>query len=186
MTHKDDVAHLAGLDVHSLPCPTGKIETMIHPLVTGDIEQFTAWRATDDYLAQFVRKETQEHMDGRRVLFVAEACGQLVGTIQFVPNHEEQDLADGKATAYLESLEVREDFRKRGLGTWLIASVEHIAVEHGFRRLTLMVEPDNVPALSLYRKLGFAFFKHFTEIWRGKPHPLLCMGKALEGRPNDS
>ena len=179
VTRRNEQVHLAGLDVRPLPGPAGETHAIIHPLVTGDIGQFTAWRATDDYLAQWARKEIQEHLDGKRILLVAEACGQLVGTVQFVPNHEDKDLADGKTTAYLEALEVREDFRKRGLGTWLVTSVERLAVEQGFRRLTLMVEPDNGPALSLYRKLGFVFFKDSTEIWRGKPHALLCMEKAL-------
>jgi len=177
-------AHLAGLDVRYLPDSEGETQTIVRPLVTKDIEPFMAWRATDDYLARWARKEIQEHLDGKRILLVAEACGQLVGTVQYVPNHAEKDLADGRTTAYLEALEIREDFRKRGLGTWLVASVERLAVEQGFRRLTLMVEPDNGPALSLYRKLGFAFFKDFTEIWRGKPHPLLCMEKALVNDPD--
>lgn len=179
VTHEDDVAHLAGLGVRPLPGPAGEIHTIIHPLVTGDIEQFMAWRATDYYLANWARKEIQEHRDGKRILLVAEASGQLVGTVQFVPNHEDSDLADGKTTAYLEALEGREDFRKRGLGTWLVTSVERLAVEQGFRRLTLMVEPDNVPALSLYQRLGFTAFKNSSEIWRGKPLALLCMEKML-------
>lgn len=128
-----------------------------------------------------VRKETQEHWDGKRVLFVAETGGEIVGTVQFVPTHAEDFLADGKTTAYLEALEVKEEFRKRRLGTWLINSVERMAVQRGFRRLTLMVEPDNEPALSLYRKQGFAVFRDYTEIWRGKPHYLLCMEKQLSG-----
>lgn len=138
-----------------------------------------AWRATDDYLANVSRKETQEHLDGKRILLVVEGRGQLVGTIRFVPTHEDGDLADGRVTAYLQALEVRKAFRRRGLGTWLIRSVEEIVAERGFSHLTLMVEPENAPALSLYRKLGFATFKNSSELWRGKPLALLCMAKAL-------
>ena len=179
MIRRDDVAHLAGLDVRPLPRPAGETHAIIHPLVTGDIEQFMAWRATDDYLAHWAREETQEHLDGKRVLLVAEAGGQLVGTVQFVPHHEDKDLADGKITAYLLALEVKDEFRRRGLGSWLVASVQHLALDQGFRRLTLMVEPDNGPALSLYQRLGFTAFKNSSEIWRGKPLALLCMEKML-------
>jgi probable phosphoglycerate mutase len=183
LTRTNDVTHLAGLDVRSLPASVGtETETVVHPLVTGDIEQFMQWRATDDHLANWALKEIGEHLDGKRILLVAEANDQLVGTFQFVPNHEDKDLADGRLTAYLQALEIREGFRRRGLGTWLITSVERLAVERGFQRLTLMVEPDNGPALSLYQKLGFSFFKDFTEIWRGKPHYLLCMEKSLTAR----
>jgi len=75
---------------------------------------------------------------------------------------------------------VREDFRRRGLGTWLIESVERLALERGFKRLTLMVEPDNHPAISLYLKLGLRFFKQTTEFWRGRPRKRLCMEKLAE------
>jgi ribosomal protein S18 acetylase RimI-like enzyme len=158
---------------------TGGVEVIIRPLTAQDIEQFVAWRGGDDYKDNIVRKEIQEHLVGRRVLLVAEASGQLVGTVQFVPTHEDKDLADGETTAYLEALEVREDYRKRGLGTHLVRTVERISIERGFRRLTFMVEPDNEPALSLYRRLGFEASKNSSELWRGKPHAVLCMSKTL-------
>ena len=152
---------------------------LIRPLTEHDIEQFLAWRAGDDYVCDIAGKEIQEHLEGKRVLLVAEAGGQLVGTVQFVPAHVDSDLADGKTTAYLQALEVREDFRRRGLGTHLVRAVERIGTDRGFTRLTLMVEPDNGPALSLHRKLGFEVFKNSSELWRGKPLALLCMRRAL-------
>jgi probable phosphoglycerate mutase len=179
VTRRDDARHLVGLGVHPLKDVTGGIGVIIRPLTVQDIEQFVTWRGGDDYKDNIVRKETQEHLAGRRVLLVAEAGGQLVGTVQFVPTHADRDLADGKATAYLQALEVKEDFRKRGLGTRLVGTVERIGVERGFGRLTLTVEPDNRPALSLYQELGFETFKESSELWRGKPLTLLCMSKAL-------
>lgn len=182
----DPTGEICGIGyVVALPGSTEEAQIIVRPFVTDDIERFTAWRATDDYLAGFVRKETQEHLDGKRILLVAQAGDRLVGTIQLVPNHEDHDLADGHTTAYLEALEVKEDFRRRGLGTWLMTTVERLAVELGFRRLTLMVEPGNGPALSLYRKLGFVFFKDSNDFWRGKSHPVRCMEKGLTGLPND-
>lgn len=96
--------------------------------------------------------------------------GQLIGTVQFVPRHEDPDLADGASTAYLQALEVREDMRRRGLGSRLIRSVEPTAASRGFSRVTLMVEPDNAPALSPYEKMGFRVFKRSTDLWREMDH----------------
>jgi probable phosphoglycerate mutase len=179
VSRQDDVQHLAGLEVCQLSTGVGSTEVTIRPLIVQDIEKFTAWRGGDDYKDDIVRKEIQEHLTGKRVLLVAETGGQLVGTVQFVPTHEDPDLADGKTTAYLQALEVREDCRRQGLGTRLTGTVERIGIEQGFRRLTLMVEPDNTPAISFYRRLGFKAFKDSSELWRGKPLALICMSKAL-------
>jgi ribosomal protein S18 acetylase RimI-like enzyme len=176
---RDDIRHLAGLEVHRQSGVVGDDGVIIRPLVVQDVDLFLTWRATDDYLRDITRKEIQQHLEGRRVLLVAESDGQLVGTIQFVPTHEDRDLADGKTTAYLQALEVREHFRGRGLGTWLIHTVERAGVDRGFKRLTLMVEPGNAPAISLYRKLGFEPFKDSSEVWRGSRLALTCMWKPL-------
>ncbi len=74
---------------------------------------------------------------------------------------------------------VMEDCRRRGLGTRLVGAVERMSLERGFKRLTLMVEPDNKPAICLYSKLGFTVFKDSSELWRGKPLATLCMSKSL-------
>ena len=60
-----------------------------------------------------------------------------------------------------------------------MGAVERTSIERGFKRLTLMVEPDNRPAICFYQKLGFAAFKSSSELWRGKPLALLCMSKPL-------
>ena len=92
-------------------------EVAIRPLKVQDVEEFVRWRGSDDYKNDVVRKEVREHLAGKRVLFVAKTGRRLVGTVQLVPTHEDADLADGKTTAYLQALEVREDCRRRGLGT---------------------------------------------------------------------
>ncbi len=173
-----DIEHLGETYAGMSSSPAAEI--VVRPLVERDVEPFVAWRGGDSYKDAIARKEIEEHFAGKRVLFVAELDGELAGTVQFVPRHEDPDLGDGASTAYLQALEVREDMRRRGLGSRLIRTVESTAVSRGFSRLTLMVEPDNAPALSLYEKMGFRVFKRSSELWRGRQLPTLCMAKDLK------
>ncbi|MHA6485400.1 GNAT family N-acetyltransferase [Paenibacillus sp. strain BS8-2] len=56
---------------------------------------------------------------------------------------------------YLDSIAVDERFRGRGIAKSLIAEFERFGRAAGFIRLSLIVEPYNDGAYSLYRKLGF-------------------------------
>jgi len=55
-------------------------------------------------------------------------------------------------------------FRRRGIGTSLLASLLARAEEQGVRSLSLSVERDN-PAVLLYRKLGFERHADVANAW---------------------
>ena len=55
---------------------------------------------------------------------------------------------------YLEDLYVRPEFRKRGIGTALLAQVAHTAQEENCRFVRWAVLDWNQPALDLYASLG--------------------------------
>lgn len=57
---------------------------------------------------------------------------------------------------YLDTLGVDEGFRRRGIGTKLVELTKEKAKENGFGILSLIVFAENAPALSLYKRLGFA------------------------------
>ena len=50
---------------------------------------------------------------------------------------------------------VSPDFRKRGIGLFLLKAIENFAVENGFCRINLEVRHDNFKAQNLYKKAGF-------------------------------
>ncbi|PSP21902.1 MAG: hypothetical protein BRC59_06770 [Cyanobacteria bacterium SW_4_48_29] len=87
-------------------------------------------------------------------MFIALAGEEIVGTVQFVPEKEDRDLADGKSTAYLQALEVCPKHRQQGIGARLIKVVESKALKQGFEHLSVSVEPDNQAVLNLYQKIG--------------------------------
>jgi putative acetyltransferase len=85
-------------------------------------------------------------------LLVAEVAGKVVGNLGL---H-----AAGRARrrhAGALGMSVRDDWQRRGVGTALMAVAINIADNWlNYRRLELTVYTDNVAALALYRKFGFA------------------------------
>jgi ribosomal protein S18 acetylase RimI-like enzyme len=69
------------------------------------------------------------------------ACGQVA-------------LDDGLAAIY--DMVTAADFRGRGLATSIVAELSSRAAQAGARHAFLQVNDDNVPALAVYRKYGFA------------------------------
>jgi ribosomal-protein-alanine N-acetyltransferase len=54
------------------------------------------------------------------------------------------------------NIAVHPDFRRRGIAEALVAELEAALRQRGSRALTLEVRDSNVPAITLYEKLGFS------------------------------
>lgn len=152
---------------------------LIRKLNPEDIQQFFLWRNADIYIHNMLRREIIEHEEGKRIIFIALINFNIVGTVQFVAKHYDIDLADETTTAYLQSLLVDKSYRRQGIGCSLIKAVEFEAVQRNFQRLTIMVESNNSPALNLYHKMGFTFFKNSNNRWRGMEYCVQCLEKSL-------
>jgi ribosomal protein S18 acetylase RimI-like enzyme len=55
----------------------------------------------------------------------------------------------------LQDVEVRPEYRRRGVASALTAHAEHETRARGFDRLRLGVSADNAPAQALYRRCGY-------------------------------
>jgi GNAT superfamily N-acetyltransferase len=77
----------------------------------------------------------------------------------------------GQAGLYLEDLFVRPEFRGRGIGKALLATLARLAIERGCGRLEWSVLNWNTPAIGFYRALGARPMDEWT-VYRIDDEPL--------------
>lgn len=110
----------------------------------------------------------------------ATASGNIVGMVGVYPVSEEQTLPTAVPlvaewlrmddVAVLEHLRVADEVQRRGIGTRLIRIVEAWCRDHGYRTLILNTTSAQIPALHLYRKVGFrevlrSFVGKYELVW---------------------
>ena len=84
--------------------------------------------------------------------WVADHQGRAVGmmTLQTLVS-----TAEGGPVGLIEDLVVSSEWRGRGLGRRLMLTAEAWAREHGLRRLQLLADRENSPALDFYSRKGW-------------------------------
>lgn len=151
----------------------------IQKLDSSTVAPFICWRCTDQYMKQIIEQEIVYQNEGTRVIFIAKFNESIVGTVEFVSTHRDRELADGRVIAYLQGLDVDPQCRRQKIGTRLVNTVEQEALSRNFECLSVMVEPNNIPALNLYQKLGFKEFKRSIDLWQDKQYPVICLLKKV-------
>ncbi len=91
-----------------------------------------------------------ESFGGR--IWVAEEQGCIVGmcTLQVLIS-----TAEGGPVGLVEDVVVASERRGLGIGRQLLMAMETWAMQQGMRRLQLLADRDNGPALECYRRLGW-------------------------------
>ena len=86
----------------------------------------------------------------QRCIMVAEHNGKIIGmcTAQLLIT-----TAEGGKAALVEDMVVHQDYRKQGIGRSLLTKIEEWAYEHEAKRLELLADRGNTPALEYYKKL---------------------------------
>lgn len=142
-----------------------------------DLEPMLLWRGDSNAMKKALTREFARMMRGQSQIFLAFSEIQQVGTVQMVFEHEDPDLVHN--AVYLQALEVHQDFRNSGIATILCQTLMDRARLAGRSKVTVMVEPNNSPALGFFHKLGFEVFKESRFIWDSEYYPTLCMALEL-------
>jgi len=92
---------------------------------------------------------------GKTAVFVADADGELVGFSE-ATMHERAPGCSSSPVGYLDAWWVDEGFRRRGVGTQLLAAAEGWAIENGATDMASDAHADNGISRSVHRATGFS------------------------------
>lgn len=85
-------------------------------------------------------------------IFVARSGERIIGMVNLLFLIS---TAEGGKVLLLEDFIVHPDFRKRGLGTFMLRHVITFARQEKFSRITLLTDKHNASARGLYQRHGF-------------------------------
>jgi len=120
-----------------------------------ELEKRNGQTLNEDLRAFFKVKNPNE----KYRFFVAEDDGKIVG-------YSRIHLYRWNNSAFIISLLVDSEHRRKGIGTRLLRAMEDFAKENKARVLMFDASPDNAPALQLYFKNGFRICGFNDKIYR--------------------
>jgi len=102
-------------------------------------------------------EDLAEQDAGLHSCFIAILKGEIIGSgfIRWAGPRDEVAVQLFPEAPEIYRLEVRQEFRSKGLGTKLIAAMEAAARDNGRHSISLGVDYENPRAYDLYKRLGF-------------------------------
>ena len=85
-----------------------------------------------------------------RTLYVVRSGKEIVGTYRLIPKANRQS-----HILYLGGFTVKKSWKGKGFGSKILSHIKDVSKDLGFRRIELTVDVHNLPAISLYKKIGF-------------------------------
>lgn len=93
---------------------------------------------------------------GKAIMWVVDLPeGEIIGQAFVSLESGRHELADGKNRAYIYGFRVKSAYRRRGVGAFLLKTIEADLIQKGFGIVTLNVGRENIDALRLYKRLGY-------------------------------
>jgi RimJ/RimL family protein N-acetyltransferase len=166
-----------GREIWLRPVEEGDVELLIHFFHRLSAE--TRYRrfhvpltdVPESYVREMATYYARHHPDNRVALVaLATEDGEqvLVGVARCHRDKERPDEAEA-------AIVVRDDYQGEGLGTFLLSRLVPAAQALGIRRLTALVQPQNVPLFHLIKKSGLRYEQHleggqiYVVVWLDEP-----------------
>jgi ribosomal protein S18 acetylase RimI-like enzyme len=123
----------------------------------------------------FLRRQLASIASGDVLHLVAEINGRIVGSA------EVSKLSGRESHVGTLGIGVKSGYRRIGIATKLIETLTQRAKHQGLKIILLAVYENNVPAITLYRKLGFKEIGRTPKgvYWEGKYIDDIKMAKAI-------
>jgi len=84
---------------------------------------------------------------------------------------------------HILNIGIKEEFRKKGLGQDLLDQIIHASQSMGSKKIFLEVRVSNIPAIELYKKLGFkkvSLRKDYYSLPEGREDALVMSKKLIK------
>ena len=94
--------------------------------------------------------------DKKTIFLKAVVDGRIAG---FAVARVEKKVLDRDLIGRIYTLNVRRDFRRMGVGKELMKALERELERRGCRKIVLEVSVENIPAINLYKSLGYRIEK---------------------------
>ncbi|WP_078427067.1 arsinothricin resistance N-acetyltransferase ArsN1 family A [Alkalihalobacterium alkalinitrilicum] len=148
----------------------------IRTIYNQGIEDRIATLETDVKDIIYMKNWFDEHQ-GRYIIIVAEMEGNIVGWAS-LNQYSKRTAYNGVADL---SIYIQRDYRGKGVGSQLLASIEQMAIANQFYKIVLFTFPHNRMAQTLYRKNGYhevGIFKNQGKL-DGKFIDIMAMEKSF-------
>ena len=96
-----------------------------------------------------------ELLNGNRITYVCTDGNEFIGEISLVKEMNDSDYTIPNHRVYVSRLIVKKECRRKGIGKMLVEFITDKAKELGYSEMSIGVDLDNYPALTLYVDAGF-------------------------------
>lgn len=126
------------------------------------------WEGEYAHFRRLYQDAYRRAVRGLSVLWLAELPEGpgLIGQVFIQMLCDRPELCNGIDRAYLYGFRIRPAYRSCGLGSKILEVAERDLVERGYCLLTLNVARDNVDAIRLYQRRGFAIVAPEAGRWQ--------------------
>lgn len=143
----------------------------VRPMAAEDLEQVAALER-QCFSTPWSPKAFEEELENELALYFVAAEGALIcGYIGFWKIVDE---------GHITNVAVLEEYRGRGIGGMLLAQAVETARTAGLKLLTLEVRRSNMPAIALYKKVGFVELGFRKRYYRAPEEDALIMTLYLD------
>jgi GNAT superfamily N-acetyltransferase len=135
-----------------------------------------AWSGMKDMQDAYI----EEIQEGNREFLAVVSNNKTVGELHIFWESADRQEADGKKRAYLSTMRLHPDFRRKGIGTKLVKRALKMIKANDFNEVTIGAYTNEPEIQQLYNKWGFTeLVKESTEVMEGKKRTYILLLKHL-------
>jgi ribosomal protein S18 acetylase RimI-like enzyme len=125
------------------------------------------WEGRYSHFRKLYQQHYKNVLNGSTLIWVAtNQAGKVIGQVFIMLYAKDKEIADGKQRAYLFSFRIRDEWRRKGIGSFVMQFIEDYLRQNGYSWLRLNVAKENLTAIEIYRHRGYRIMGPDSGTWR--------------------